>query len=115
MRTKVQTRKYIAEIVGIVDEINELNLRKRAVAKKLGFGTWRSHELPGVMVVCGQGTAGWCVQWRPVAEELAEQLKLSHSQLMGLTHGNRKRTFATPTVSVRKDKTHRANPKLKVY
>lgn len=114
MRTKKQTRAYIAQIVGIAQEIQSLNFRKRELAKKLGFGTWRSHELPGITVVCGRGSSGWVVQWKSVAKLLADRLELSHSELMGCTFAFRSSHNANPTVSIVTDKANRSNPRLKV-
>ena len=115
MRTKAQTRKYIAEIVSIHQQLTSLNMRKRAVAKKLGYGTWRSHELPGIVVVCGRGSDGWVVQWKSVAQVLADRLKLSAQELLRETYGFRSNRHQTPTVSVRTNTAKLTNPKLKVY
>lgn len=115
MRTNVQTRKYIAEIVSVHQQIAALNLRKRAIATKLGFGTWRSRELPGITVVCGQGSEGWVVQWKSVCKVLADRLKLSAQELRRETYGFRTNRHATPTVSVRTEKARLTNPRLKVY
>ena len=114
MRTKRQTRLYIAEIVNIHAQLLALNMRKHIIAKKLGYGTWRSHELPGVAIICGRGSGGWVTQWKPVAQLLADRLGLTAPQLVSVTHGHRRMTHATPTVSVRKDKAKLSNPKLKV-
>lgn len=115
MRTNKQVRSYIAEIVSIHTQIFTLNLRKRMIAKKLGYGTWRSSELPGVTVVCGHGTNGWTTQWKFVAKALADRLGLSAAALVKETWGHRKRTHATPTVSVKTNKAKLTNPALKVY
>ena len=114
MRTNTQTRLYIAEIVNIHTQLLALNMRKRLIAEKLGYGTWRSSELPGIAVICGRGSSGWVVQWKAVAQGLAEDLKLSAAELVARTCGHRKQTHASPTVSVRKDKACLSNPKLKV-
>ena len=115
MRTDRQTRLYIQEIVNIHTQLLALNLRKRLIAKRLGYGTWRSHELPGLAVICGRGTGGWRTQWKAVAEGLAKQLGLTASELTSRTHGHRTMHHATPTVSVRQDSAKLSNPKLRVY
>ena len=115
MRTKRQTRLYIQEIVNIHAQLLALNMRKRIIAEKLGYGTWRSHELPGVAVICARGSGGWRVMWKAVAEGLAKQLGLTASELTSRTHGHRTMHHATPTVSVRKDKAKLSNPKLRVF
>jgi len=112
-RTKAQTRAYITEIVDIVEDIRVMNLRKRAIAKKLGFGTWRSTELPGIAIAVTRGSDGWCTQWKEVAKKFADRLGLSDSQVTEATYGHRKRTHRAPCVAVRKDKANRDNPKLK--
>jgi len=112
-RTKAQTRAYISEIVSIVEDIRVMNLRKRAVAKKLGYGTWRSAGLPGIAIVVTRGSDGWCVQWKEVAKRFAEILGYSDAKLMAASQGHRKRTHRAPCVAVRKDKANRDNPKLK--
>ncbi len=112
-RTKAQTRAYITEIVDIVEEIRVMNLRKRAVAKKLGYGTWRTTTLPGITVVCSRGTGGWVVQWKEVAKKFADVLGYSDAYVTAATHGHRKMHHRSPNVAVRKDKANRDNPRLK--
>ncbi len=112
-RTKAQTRAYISEIVSIVEDIRVMNLRKRAVAKKLGYGTWRCRELPGIAVVCSRGSGGWVVQWKEVAKKFADRLGLNDAAVTAATHGHRKMHHRSPNVAVRKDKANRDNPKLK--
>lgn len=113
MRTKRQTRLYIQEIVSIHAQLLVLNLRKRLVAEKLGYGTWRSHDLPGIAVICGPGSGGWRVAWKDVAACLAKKLGLTDQELTRETYSRRRMTHATPTVCVRKDKANLSNPKLK--
>jgi len=112
-RTKAQTRAYINEIVDIVEDIRVMNLRKREVAKKLGYGTWRTAELPGIAVVCSRGSGGWVVQWKAVAQKFADRLGLKDTEVTRATYGHRKMTHRSPNVAVRKDKANRNNPKLK--
>ncbi len=112
-RTKAQTRAYISEIVDIVEDIRVMNLRKRAIAKKLGFGTWRSTGLPGITVVCSRGCDGWTTQWKEVAKRFADLLGYSEAKFQASAVGHRKRTHRYPCVAVRKDKANRDNPKLK--
>ncbi len=115
MRTNRQTRLYIAEIVSIHQQLTSLNMRKRAVARKLGYGTWRSRDLPGIAVVCSRGSGGWVVQWKSVAQVLADRLKLSAQELLRETYVFRSNRHATPNVSVRTNTAKLTNPKLKVY
>jgi len=114
MRTKRQTRLYIAEIVNIHAQLQALNMRKHAIGAKLGYGTWRSHELPGVTVICGPGSGGWVTQWKAVAKILADKLGLSDTELTQHTFGHRRKNHASPTVAVRKDKANLNNPTLRV-
>lgn len=115
MRTNKQIRVYIAELVSIKTEIDDLNARKRIVGMKLGYGTWRSSEFPFLKVAIARGSSGWRVQWKAVAKDLAERLGLTDRELTQATYGNRSHHHQSPpTVSVQKDAVKRANPKLKV-
>jgi hypothetical protein len=112
-RTKAQTRAYIAEIVSIKTQIDELNVRKRVLAEKLGLGTWRSRSIPGVKVLIGMTSGGWQVRWKSVAKALAKRLGMTDDELTRATYGHRTKTYGHPTCSVNKDKANRLNPNLK--
>ena len=113
-RTNMQTRAYIAEIVSIKLKIDELNARKRIVADKLGYGTWRSRHLPGVKVLIKLASGGWRVSWKDVAKVLAKRLELTDSELTMATYGHRTMTYEHPSCSVCVDKANRHNPQTKV-
>jgi len=108
-RTNRQTRNYIDRIIEIKDSIDVLNAEKRAIANKLGMGTWRSRNFIGRLVKFTMGSGGWRVSWKDVAAGLARQLKMSDSDLLRATYGHRKQTYASPCVSVTKDTAKRPN------
>ena len=115
MRTNKQIRAYIAEIVSIKTQIDDLSARKRIVGMKLGYGTWRSSKQPGLKIVIARGSNGWRVSWKLVAAALAEKLGLSDQELTHYTYGRRSRSHSSPpTVGVCKDNANRRNPLTKV-
>jgi len=114
-RTNTQIRAYIAEIVSIKTQVDDLTARKRIIAEKLGSGTWRSRLLPGIKIIIGTGSGGWRVQWKVVAANLAERLGLSDRELREATYGHRKMTYAYPTCAVAKDLAKRHKPGLKIW
>ncbi len=113
-RTNRQTRAYIAEIVSIKQQVDALNARKRVIAAKLGYGSWRSRMLPGMLVLIKRGSGGWRVQWKEVAADFAKRLGLSDKEVTLATYGHRTMTHAHPTVCVQKDKAKLSNPDLRV-
>jgi len=114
-RTKAQTRKYIDRIMAIKVEVDVLATEKRAIAKKLGLGTWRSINFPGLAVIAATGSGGWRVSWKEVALAFAKKLGMNDSQIREATHGHRTMTYAYPTVYVKKDTANWSNPKLAVF
>jgi len=112
-RTKAQERKWIEEIIACKVEIDRLTMRKRALADKLGHGTWRIFSHPGLKVLISESCGGWRVSWKAVAGALAKRLGLSEREFEMAQRGHRKMTYGSPTCSVAKDKTNRLNPKLK--
>lgn len=112
-RTRKQERAYIAEIVSIKTQIDQLNVRKRVLADKLGLGTWRCHSIPGVKVLIGHSSGGWKISWKGVAKALAKRLGLTDQEFSHATRGHRTKTYGHPTCSVAKDKSNRLNPALK--
>ena len=112
-RTKTQERVWIEEIIAIKVEIDRLTMRKRSIAEKLGHGTWRSFDFPGIKVLIAQGSNGWRTSWKAVATVLAKRLGLSESELKLACRGHQSRTYGKPTCSVAKDKSNRLNPQLK--
>ena len=112
-RTKTQERKWIEEIIACKVEIDRLTMRKRALADKLGRGTWRVANFPGIKVLVGMSSGGWRTSWKDVAAALAKRLGLSKSEFLMAQRGHRTITYGSPTCSVAKDKSNRLNPQLK--
>ena len=110
-RTKTVERQYIDRIIGIKQQIDELNREKREIAEKLGMGCHRSRNFPGMLVRIYNNSGGWRVSWKGVAEDLAK--KFNVKDLKPWTFGHRKRTYSTPCCSVAKDKSNPANPLTK--
>lgn len=112
-RTKTVERAYIEEIISIKTQIDALNKRKRVLADKLGRGTWRSWNFPGIKVLVGMSSGGWRTSWKEVALAMKAYYKVSESKFTSFQSGHRTRTYGHPTCSVSKDKANRLNPKLK--
>jgi hypothetical protein len=112
-RTKTIERSYIEELIRIKTEIDALNVRRRVLAKKLGRGTWRSWNFPGVKVLIGFSSGGWKTSWKDICEEMARYYKTSDAKMKEFKRGHQTRTYGHPTCSVSKDKANRLNPKLK--
>ncbi len=102
--TNTQMRRWIDRIIEIKDLTDELAAEKRVIAKKLGMGTYRSRTYIGRLVRFAMGAGGWRVQWKDVAKRLAKRLEMNDADLDRMTYGHRKMTYATPCVSVLKDK-----------
>ena len=79
-RTKAQSVAYLLEIAEIVEEIRVMNIRKHELGDKLGFGSYRTHMLPGIIIRVERGGEGFTVSWKKVAWALAQKLGLSESQ-----------------------------------
>ena len=111
-RTNAQARAYISEIVEIVEQIRVMNLRKHALADKLGFGTFRTRKLPHVVIRVNRGGQGWSVSWKQVAKDFADLLGYSERKFLSCGSRHRKRTHRNPSVAVCHDKASWNNPKL---
>lgn len=111
-RTKAQSVAYLLEIAEIVEQIRVMNLRKHELGAKLGYGSFRTHELPGIVVRVERGGDGWSISWKKVAWTLAKKLGLSESQFKAQGKHEQKRTHRNPTVAVCKDTANWNNPKL---
>jgi len=112
-RTNAQTRAYVEELIHLKTEIDNMNVRRKIVAEKLGRGTWRSKRFPGIKVLIGFTSAGWRVGWQAVAKALARRLGMSDRELEMACYGHRTRTYGSPSCSVSRDKSNRLNPNLK--
>lgn len=112
-RTKTVERSYIEEIISIKTQIDALNIRRRHLADKLGRGTWRSWNFPGVKVLVGMSSGGWRTEWKAIAEAMKAYYKVSDNKFAEFKRGREHRTYGSPTCSVTKDKANRLNPNLR--
>lgn len=111
--TKKQRRDWIAELVALKAEQQRITARRAEIAGLLGEGTHRSRNFPGLMVVVARGSGGFIVQWKRVAEDLAERLDMSARALQQATHGFRKRVNPRLTCSIQRDPAKQANLDLR--
>ena len=107
--TNTQRRAWIDRIIEIKNITDELNAEKRLIAKKLGYGTFRSRNNVGRLVRFALGSGGWRVSWKEVAKALAARLKMTEQELTQATYSHRSQTHASPSVSVLKDTAKRPN------
>ena len=112
-RTKAQSVAYLLEIAEIVEEIRVMNIRKHELGDKLGFGSYRTHMLPGIIVRVERGCEGFSTSWHKVAKEFGELLGYSDDKVKACSRRYRKRTHRNPSVAVCKDSANWNSPKLK--
>lgn len=92
-------RQTVNQIIRLKQRIDELQLRKHNLAAKLGYGTFRSPDHPSLAVVIQRGSDGWKVDWKGIAEKLAEQFK---ANLDWYVVRHRMRHFRSPATTVKK-------------
>lgn len=107
-RTNKQTRAYIRRLVEIKGEMAALNKERAEIGQKLGDGTHRSWDLPGLLVRVSPGSCGFTTSWKAVCQSLCDRYGLSMTRV---SRGHAKRTHRSPTVAVCKDPAKQCNLK----